>query len=109
MGTQKCEEKNIFYECDLLNILLSVKMCGSPKIEANMMSNLTVKPGAKVVFNCKVKNMGSLVPIFVVGLFCSFFTHENNENENSIAWCWKNHRHHVPFHKISLSFLVDMP
>ena len=29
-------------------------MCGSPQIEANHMTNLTVKPGASVVFNCKV-------------------------------------------------------
>ena len=32
-------------------------MCGSPQIEANHMTNLTVKPGAKVVFNCKVNEV----------------------------------------------------
>ena len=31
-----------------------VKTCGPPRIEADVMSNLTVKPGQKVVFNCKV-------------------------------------------------------
>merc|ERR1712029_33444 len=31
-----------------------VKTCGLPQIEASQMSNLTVKPGQKVVFNCKV-------------------------------------------------------
>ena len=33
---------------------VSVKTCGLPQIEASQMSNLTVKPGEKVVFNCKV-------------------------------------------------------
>lgn len=31
-----------------------VKTCGLPQIESSQMSNLTVKPGEKVVFNCKV-------------------------------------------------------
>eukprot|EP00090_Calanus_glacialis_P042058 TRINITY_DN74719_c0_g1_i1.p1 TRINITY_DN74719_c0_g1~~TRINITY_DN74719_c0_g1_i1.p1 ORF type:complete len:166 (+),score=10.74 TRINITY_DN74719_c0_g1_i1:287-784(+) len=32
----------------------NIKTCGLPQIEASHMSNLTVKPGEKVVFNCKV-------------------------------------------------------
>ena len=33
---------------------LSVKTCGPPRIDDAVMSNMTVKPGQKVVFNCKV-------------------------------------------------------
>ena len=32
-----------------------VKTCGPPRIDDAVMSNMTVKPGQKVVFNCKVK------------------------------------------------------
>ena len=33
---------------------ISVKTCGPPRIDDAVMSNMTVKPGQKVVFNCKV-------------------------------------------------------
>ena len=33
----------------------TVKTCGPPRIDDAVMSNMTVKPGQKVVFNCKVK------------------------------------------------------
>merc|ERR1719348_490130 len=44
---------------DLMDKILSsktwqIKTCGPPRIDDAVMSNMTVKPGQKVVFNCKV-------------------------------------------------------
>ena len=47
---------------------ISVKTCGPPRIDDAVMSNMTVKPGQKVVFNCKVTFKGG----------------------NLINWDWKN-------------------
>ena len=35
---------------------ISVETCGQPRI-ANMMENITVKPGDKAEFNCKVTSL----------------------------------------------------
>ena len=37
-----------------LFLFVSVKTCGLPLIDSTTMSNLTVRPGDKVTFNCKV-------------------------------------------------------
>jgi len=37
-----------------LFLFVSVKTCGLPLIDSTQMSNLTVRPGDKVTFNCKV-------------------------------------------------------
>ena len=34
--------------------MFPVRTCGLPQIEPDLMYNMTVKPGQKVVFNCKV-------------------------------------------------------
>ena len=47
---QKTDYKQILS----LKLDLSVKTCGPPRIDDAVMSNMTVKPGQKVVFNCKV-------------------------------------------------------
>ena len=43
-----------FLPTKFMILYILVKTCGLPQIEASQMSNLTVKPGQKVVFNCKV-------------------------------------------------------
>ena len=63
LSRQEVSEKYKTFSCQRCkNIIkkhykIAVKMCGSPQIEANHMTNLTVKPGAKVVFNCKVNDV----------------------------------------------------
>merc|ERR1712083_1144625 len=43
-----------FWKKVLLSNTWNVKLCGSPRIDADMMKNLTVKPGSRVEFHCKV-------------------------------------------------------
>ena len=69
-----CLGRNLSY-VTYIWIHLSVKTCGPPRIDDAVMSNITVKPGQKVVFNCKVTLLIS--DIFML--------------EKSLFWCKKSY------------------
>ena len=45
----------------------AVRTCGLPRIQSERMSNLTVRPGERVTFNCRVKHTSCLAALV---LFC---------------------------------------